>query len=124
MPYRVTYTIRYPICVRFQENRLTPYRRHATDCASGKKPELRSELKKCQCPLWVHGRVHGELYRKSLGTRSLQKAMQKITEKLNVSSRQGWKSSGVKVPVPSIACIQTVSISGACGGNKARYARM
>ena len=42
----------------------------------------------------------------------------------SVSSRQGWKSSGVKVPVPSIACIQTVSMSGACGGNKARYARM
>ena len=41
----------------------------------------------------------------------------------SVSSRQGWKSSGVKVPVPSIACIQTDSISGACGGNEARYAR-
>jgi hypothetical protein len=40
-----------------------------------------------------------------------------------VSSRQGWKSSGVRVPVPSIACIQTVSISGACGGNDARLAR-
>jgi hypothetical protein len=38
-----------------------------------------------------------------------------------VSSRQGWKSSGVEVPVPSIACIQTVSISGACGGNDARF---
>jgi hypothetical protein len=34
-----------------------------------------------------------------------------------------WKSSGVQVPVPSIACIQTVSISGACGGNEARSAR-
>jgi biuret amidohydrolase len=36
------------------------------------------------------------------------------------SSRQGWESSGVQVPVPSIACVQAVSISGACGGNKAR----
>jgi hypothetical protein len=26
-------------------------------------------------------------------------------ERLNVSSRQGWKSSGVEVPVPSIVCI-------------------
>ena len=40
-----------------------------------------------------------------------------------VSSRQGWESNRVKVPVPSIACIRTVSISGACGGNEARYAR-
>ena len=30
------------------------------------------------------------------------------------------KSNRVQVPVPSIACIRTVSISGACGGNKAR----
>jgi RNA-directed DNA polymerase len=37
-----------------------------------------------------------------------------------VSSRQGWKSGRVKVPVPSIACIRTVSISGVCGGNKAQ----
>jgi Transposase DDE domain len=36
------------------------------------------------------------------------------------SGRQGWESSGVQVPVPSIACVQAVSISGACGGNKAR----
>ena len=33
------------------------------------------------------------------------------------------ESSGVKVPVPSIACIRTVSMSGACGGNEARSAR-
>jgi hypothetical protein len=30
------------------------------------------------------------------------------------SSRQGCESSRVKVPTPSIACIRTVSISGAC----------
>src|SRR5260370_3877737 len=33
------------------------------------------------------------------------------------------ESSGVKVPVPSIACIRAVSMSGACGGNEARSAR-
>src|SRR5215468_11963118 len=37
-----------------------------------------------------------------------------------VSSRQGWKSGRVRVPVPSIACIRAVSISGVCGGNKAQ----
>jgi hypothetical protein len=36
------------------------------------------------------------------------------------SSRQDRESDRVKVPVPSIACIRAVSISGACGGNKAR----
>ena len=40
------------------------------------------------------------------------------------SSRQGWESCEVKVLVPSIACIRTVSRSGACGGNEARSARM
>jgi hypothetical protein len=40
------------------------------------------------------------------------------------SSRQGWESREVKVLVPSIACIRTVSRSGACGGNEARSARM
>jgi hypothetical protein len=40
-----------------------------------------------------------------------------------MSSRQGWESSRVKVLVPSITCIRTVSISGACGGNEARSAR-
>jgi retron-type reverse transcriptase len=39
------------------------------------------------------------------------------------SSRQGWGTCRVKVPVLSITCIQTASISGACGGNEARSAR-
>ena len=39
------------------------------------------------------------------------------------SSRQSCESSGVKVLVPSIACIRAVSMSGACGGNEARSAR-
>ena len=39
------------------------------------------------------------------------------------SSRQGCESCGVKVLAPSIACIRTVSISGARGGNEARDAR-
>jgi hypothetical protein len=39
--------------------------------------------------------------------------------RIGVSSRQGWKSGRVKVPVPSIACIRTVIISGVCEGHKA-----
>src|SRR5271163_1702841 len=40
------------------------------------------------------------------------------------SGRQGWESNKVEVLVPSIACIRTASISGACRGNEARSARM
>jgi hypothetical protein len=39
------------------------------------------------------------------------------------SSRQGCESCKVKVLVPSITCIRTASMSGACGGNEARSAR-
>jgi hypothetical protein len=42
---------------------------------------------------------------------------------LGGSSRQGWGTCRVKVPVLSITCIQTASIFGACGGNEARSAR-
>jgi transposase len=40
------------------------------------------------------------------------------------SGRQGCESSKVEVLVPSITCIRTASISGACRGNEARSARM
>ena len=40
------------------------------------------------------------------------------------SSRQGCESCRVKVLAPSITCIRTASISGACRGNEARSARM
>ena len=39
------------------------------------------------------------------------------------SSRQCCESSKVQVLAPSIACIRTARISGACGGNEARSAR-
>jgi integrase len=64
--------------MRFQEHGLTPYRRHAPDCKFSQASEL-----KCQCPLWAHGRVHGRLFRRSLGTRSYQKAIEKINTLLN-----------------------------------------
>ena len=49
-----------------------------------------------------------------------QEQVQRLAEG---SSRQGCESCGVKVLAPSIACIRTGSISGACGGNEARDAR-
>src|SRR5215831_4259512 len=63
--------------MRFQEHALNEYRRHAPDCKLTKPSEMN-----CNCPIWAVGRVHGERYRKSLGTRNRQKARAKINELL------------------------------------------
>jgi integrase len=63
--------------MRFQEHALNEYRRHAPDCKLTKPSEMN-----CNCPIWAVGRVHGERFRKSLGTRNRQKARQKINELL------------------------------------------
>ena len=55
--------------MRFQEHQLTEYRRHAPDCKLKKASDLN-----CNCPLWVQGRIHGKLIRRSLNTRSRQRA--------------------------------------------------
>lgn len=59
--------------MRFQEHQLTEYRRHAPDCKLTKPSEM-----KCQCPIWAQGRLHGELFRRSLGTRSEKRAREII----------------------------------------------
>jgi integrase len=63
--------------MRFQEHALNEYRRHAPDCKLTNASDMN-----CTCPIWAVGRVHGERYRKSLGTRNRQKARQKINELL------------------------------------------
>jgi integrase len=63
--------------MRFKEHALNEYRRHAPDCKLTKPSEMT-----CNCPLWAVGRLHGERYRRSLGTRNRQKARQKINELL------------------------------------------
>jgi integrase/recombinase XerD len=63
--------------MRFQEHALNEYRRHAPDCKLTKPSEMN-----CNCPIWAVGRVHGERYRKSLGTRNRQKARAKINKLL------------------------------------------
>jgi len=62
---------------------------------------------------WGAPHIHGEL--KMLGY--------DISERSG-SSRQGCGSCKVEVLAPSITCIRTASISGACRGNEARSARM
>jgi integrase len=63
--------------MRFQEHALNEYRRHAPDCKLTNASDMN-----CNCPIWAVGRVHGERFRKSLGTRNRQKARQKINELL------------------------------------------
>ena len=55
---------------RKHENYLEPYRRHAKDCPI----TSRSEMGKCQCPIWCYGRIDGRMMRLSCGTRSQDRA--------------------------------------------------
>jgi integrase len=59
--------------MRFIEHALNEYRRHAPDCKLT-KPSAMS----CNCPIWAVGRVKGKRFRKSLGTRSRQRAREII----------------------------------------------
>jgi integrase len=85
--------------MRFQEHQLNEYRRHAPDCKLSKPSELN-----CSCPLWAQGRVHGKPVRRSLGTRSRQRAREIIRtlldEKTNTSATEP-----VPAAVPSIASV-------------------
>src|SRR5262249_21341293 len=47
-----------------------------------------------------------------------------IRDRVGGAADKAESPAGCKSPVPPIACIRAVSISGACGGNKARCARM
>jgi integrase len=64
--------------MRFQENKLTPYRRHQRPCEYIRPTQL-----DCQCPVWAHGRLKGARFRRSLGTRSLAQGKKKIQRLLD-----------------------------------------
>jgi integrase len=55
---------------RKHESYLEPYRRHAKECTV----TSRSEMGKCQCPIWCYGRIDGRMMRLSCGTRSQDRA--------------------------------------------------
>jgi integrase len=59
--------------MRFIEHQLNEYRRHAPGCKLTKPSQLG-----CDCPLWAQGRIHGRLFRRSLNTRSRQRAREII----------------------------------------------
>lgn len=49
------------------DHHLTMYRRHAPKCPLKGKPRI---LDGCRCPLYYHGKLHGEFIRRGLDTRS------------------------------------------------------
>ena len=53
------------------------YRRHDQDCPLAKQG-MKSDIKKCKCPLWVHGSENGGRVRKSLKTRSESRALERL----------------------------------------------
>ena len=55
---------------RKHESCLEPYRRHAKGCPV----TSRSEMGRCQCPIWCYGRIDGRMMRLSCGTRSQDRA--------------------------------------------------
>jgi site-specific recombinase XerD len=61
------------------QNKLTMYRRHAASCAAKDQPKL----DRCECPLWVHGKVRGKFIRKGLDTRSQIAGMLKMQSLLD-----------------------------------------
>ena len=65
--------IMYTMFMRFIEHALNEYRRHAPDCKLTKPSEMG-----CNCPIWAVGRVKGKRFRRSLGTRSRQRAREII----------------------------------------------
>lgn len=64
---------------------LTLYRRHASTCPIKDEP---TKIDQCDCPMWVHGRLHGKLYRKALDTRC------HITAELKKQDLLNGKGSG------------------------------
>jgi len=85
-------------------------------CSVGDRP---TKAKVRSLVAWIAGRRETE-FPKPIDKAIFQDGEQVIGP---WSSRQSCESSGVKVLVPSIACIRAVSMSGACGGNEARSAR-
>lgn len=64
---------------RTAQNHLTIYRRHAPKACGLKEPRI---LDKCECPLWVHGKLQGKFIRTSLDTRSGPAGLIKVQDML------------------------------------------
>src|SRR5215831_15474225 len=60
---------------RTNQTALTPYRRHAKKVCALTNSRI---LDKCECPLWVHGKIDGQFIRVSLDTRHLPSALAKV----------------------------------------------
>jgi site-specific recombinase XerD len=81
-----------------KQNNLTMYRRHAASCEVS-KPKI---LDKCECPLWVHGKLRGKFIRESLETRG------QIAGLLKVQAMLDGKGGDDPTPGGGIALIGNV----------------
>ena len=60
---------------------LSLYRRHRANC------RMKGRKAKCFCPIWVQGKVHDEVVRRSLDLTNWEAAQKKI---------RGWEVHGIK----------------------------
>jgi hypothetical protein len=117
--------------MRFQEHVLNEYRRHAPNCKLTKPSDMN-----CVCLIWALGRVKGKRLRRSLGTRSRQRAREIIKtllderaearrdettiEGLTLSQALGCAAAGVLVIfrlVPrTVRPLDATSIASRCQG--------
>ena len=67
---------------------LTAYRRHSTGCKLNSMGQRR-----CACPIWVNGRVRGDVVRKALSTRNWEAGQRIIRE---------WERDGVEAATMTI----------------------
>jgi len=78
---------------RTNQTALTPYRRHAKKVCALTNSRI---LDKCECPLWVHGKIDGQFIRVSLDTRHLPSALAKV-EAMQNGDGPGPKGGGENV---------------------------
>jgi len=93
---------------------LNIYRRHVQSCKYRDKGAAHT---KCNCPIWVDGKLNGRRYRKSLGVRDWQRALRKLA---------ALETPGIKQPKSisdAIAAFHDTTVDLA-GSTKAKYKRV
>ena len=84
--------------MRFQEHALNEYRRHAPECKLTKPSDMN-----CDCPIWALGRIKGKRFRRSLGTRSRQRAREIIKTLLDERADAAPDDPAPKAPTIAAA---------------------
>lgn len=71
------------------------YRRHDNDCSLASQG-MKSDIKKCKCPLWVHGTENGKRVRKSLKTRAVERGLERLVRMQRETTTDGPKAMPVE----------------------------